>query len=226
MTGHHGCRDGVGGAYKPSRKIEFLKARLAMIADERTAADTPLPDIIRLAALLNPEAPLLLSVSPAFAAAFALAAPALPGAVTLYVPADAAGTRFRPICSPAAAALPENRELLKGRDVLPSWEDETLLDGLCALQEKNELSLIPLPPADMLILKSVTTVQPYDLYLARHYLRQYAEARQRLTPDDRELLRLVKVRGLPALNETYNEAVRLFLKIERKLYLQYGAEEH
>ena len=74
----------------------------------------------------------------------------------------------------------------------------------------------------MLILRSIATVFPYDTYLGRHYLSQYIAARDALTEDDRSLLVDIKEKGLPRIDDTYSDAVRRFLKIERKLYTQFS----
>ena len=100
--------------------------------------------------------------------------------------------------------------------------NEDLLKNLCDIQVENKLSLIPLPLTDMLILKSITTVQPYDLPLARLYLKQYTEAKEALTEADRNLLRDIKEQGLPTLDDSYSEQVYRFLKVERKLFTQYA----
>lgn len=225
MTEHHhcsDCNDGTHGSYKPHRKIEFLKARLAMIVDHRLYANVPLKGILELASLINPTALMLFSTDREFIADFAQKAPELEEMVTLYAPKDDDAGVFAPICSPKAAKIPKNVELIKDKDVLASFENEELLKGLCDVQVKNDLSLIPLPLTDMLILKSITTVQPYDLPLARLYLKQYAEAKEVLTEEDLSLLRNIKEQGLPTIDDSYNERVYRFLKVERKLFTQYS----
>ena len=111
---------------------------------------------------------------------------------------------------------------LPGRDILETWRNERLLDRFCDILEENTLKFIPLPVAGMLILRSIATVFPYDTYLGRHYLSQYIAARDALTEDDRSLLVDIKEKGLPRIDDTYSDAVRRFLKIERKLYTQFS----
>lgn len=78
----------------------------------------------------------------------------------------------------------------------------------------------------MLILRSISTVFPWDPLLAQHYLTQYLQARDNVTAEELELF--IKVRygcmegfSLKSLNKNaYN-----FLQIEKKLYLQYATED-
>lgn len=225
MTEHHHCsecNDGTHGSYKPHRKIEFLKARLAMIVDHRLYTNVSMEGILELAGLINPTARMLFSTDRDFIAEFTAKAPEITEMVTLYVPKDEAMNSFIPVCTPKAAKIPKNVEMARDTDVLASYENEDLLKDLCDLQVKNELSLIPLPLTDMLILKSITTVQPYDLPLARLYLKQFIEAKEALSDEDRNLVRNIKEQGLPTIDDSYNEQVYRFLKVERKLFTQYG----
>ncbi|WP_294495221.1 hypothetical protein [uncultured Ruminobacter sp.] len=225
MTEHHhcsDCNDGTHGSYKPNRKIEFLKARLAMIVDSRLYKNVPLKGILELASLINPTSLMLFSTDSDFIADFSSKASELEEMVTLYAPKNEDMNTFIPVCSPKAAKIPKNVEFAKDRDVLASYENEDLLKNLCDIQVENKLSLIPLPLTDMLILKSITTVQPYDLPLARLYLKQYTEAKEALTEADRNLLRDIKEQGLPTLDDSYSEQVYRFLKVERKLFTQYA----
>lgn len=215
------CNDGVNGSYKPQRKIEFLKARLAMIVDHDLYQHVGMDGVLSLAAKLNQHSIMLFSTDSDFIRDFTATAEKLEGLATLYAPEDNSLTTFKPICSPKAAKIPKNRIMTRDTDILASFADEDLLYTLCDVQVKNELSLIPLPVTDMLILKSITTVQPYDLPLARHYLRQYTDAKKALSPEDFALIREIKEKGLPTSSESYNNEVRSFLKIEKKLYLQY-----
>lgn len=225
MTEHHhcsDCNDGTHGSYKPNRKIEFLNARLAMIVDSRLYKNIPLKGILELASLINPTSLMLFSTDSDFIADFSSKASELEEMVTLYAPKNEDMNTFIPVCSPKAAKIPKNVEFAKDRDVLASYENEDLLKNLCDIQVENKLSLIPLPLTDMLILKSITTVQPYDLPLARLYLKQYTEAKEALTEADRNLLRDIKEQGLPTLDDSYSEQVYRFLKVERKLFTQYA----
>lgn len=225
MTEHHhcsDCNDGTHGSYKPNRKIEFLKARLAMIVDRRLYKNVPLKGILELASLINPTSLMLFSTDRDFIADFSSKASELEEMVTLYAPKNEDMNTFIPVCSPKAAKIPKNVEFAKDLDVLASYENEDQLKNLCDIQVENKLSLIPLPLTDMLILKSITTVQPYDLPLARLYLKQYTEAKEALTEADRNLLRDIKEQGLPTLDDSYSEQVYRFLKVERKLFTQYA----
>ena len=225
MTEHHhcsDCNDGTHGSYKPNRKIEFLKARLAMIVDSRLYKNVPLKGILELASLINPTSLMLFSTDRDFITDFSSKASELEEMVTLYAPKNEDMNTFIPVCSPKAAKIPKNEEFAKDLDVLASYENEDLLKNLCDIQVENKLSLIPLPLTDMLILKSITTVQPYDLPLARLYLKQYTEAKDALTEADRNLLRDIKEQGLPTLDDSYSEQVYRFLKVERKLFTQYA----
>lgn len=78
----------------------------------------------------------------------------------------------------------------------------------------------------MLILRSISTVYPWDKLLAGDFLRQYLSARGAITADDEALLidiRYGRVDGF-SIKETHKAAYQ-YLRLERKLFLQYPTED-
>ena len=78
----------------------------------------------------------------------------------------------------------------------------------------------------MLILRSISTVFPWDPLLAGDYFRQYLKARELAKPEDLDLfiqVRYGRIDGF-SLKKTHEDAYR-FLQLERKLYLQYPTDD-
>ena len=78
----------------------------------------------------------------------------------------------------------------------------------------------------MLILRSISTVYPWDKLLAGDYLRQYLKARKEVTAEDLghfNDVRFGRVDGF-SLKGEYPVAYR-YLQLERKLFLQYPDDE-
>lgn len=86
--------------------------------------------------------------------------------------------------------------------------------------------IIIIDAAAMLILRSISTVYPWDKLLAGDYLRQYLKARKEVTAADLDIFREVRYGRVEAypLKEKEPRAYR-YLQLERKLYLQYPDED-
>lgn len=85
--------------------------------------------------------------------------------------------------------------------------------------------LISVDMLSMLILRSISTVYPWDKLLAGDFVRQYLKASEALTPADRELLTDIRyVRKSSDIKKTEERAYQ-FLRLERKLFLQYPSED-
>ncbi len=96
-------------------------------------------------------------------------------------------------------------------------------DFLELLQKK---CLISLDPLSMFILRSISTVYPWDKLLANQFLGQYLDASANLTADDITLLTDVRYGRFDALKvEEKSKTAYKFLKLERKLFLQYPTED-
>ncbi len=103
----------------------------------------------------------------------------------------------------------ENRELAK--------------DFLQLLQKK---CLICLDTLSMFILRSISTVYPWDELLANQFLGQYTAALKDLTESDIKLLTDVRYGRFDALKvEEESKTAYKFLRLERKLFLQYPTED-
>lgn len=90
--------------------------------------------------------------------------------------------------------------------------------------EKKCFITVDMP--SMFTLRSISTVYPWDKLLAAHFLKQYLEARQELSDEDRELLLDVRYGRFDALKvEEKSKTAYKFLRLERKLFLQYPTED-
>ncbi len=86
--------------------------------------------------------------------------------------------------------------------------------------------LISLDLPSMFILRSISTVYPWDKLLAKQFLGQYLEASKNLTQKDKELLVDVRYGRFDSLKvEEQSKTAYKFLKLERKLFLQYPTED-
>ncbi len=89
---------------------------------------------------------------------------------------------------------------------------------------KKCIAVINLP--SMYILRSISTVYAWDALLAKQFLSQYEKASQALTDADRELLQNVRYGREDALKvKDISETAYAFLRLERKLFLQYPTED-
>lgn len=78
----------------------------------------------------------------------------------------------------------------------------------------------------MFTLRSISTVYPWDELLANQFLGQYLEASKALTDDDIALLTDVRYGRFDALSvEEKSATAYKFLRLERKLFLQYPTED-
>lgn len=94
------------------------------------------------------------------------------------------------------------------------------------LDELTKKQFIIIDSYAMLILRSISTVYPWDKLLANDYLRQYLQARADITQHDLDLfieVRYGRKDGF-GLKSSDPKAYR-YLQIERKLFLQYPAED-
>lgn len=86
--------------------------------------------------------------------------------------------------------------------------------------------LICLNTLSMFTLRSVSTVYPWDRLLANQFLGQYTSAAAELSEDDIKLLTDVRYGRFDALEvENKSKTAYKFLRLERKLFLQYPTED-
>ncbi len=89
----------------------------------------------------------------------------------------------------------------------------------------NEQCLISVDTLSMLVLRSISTVYPWDKLLAGDFVRQYLKAMAALTAEDRLLLTDIRYgRASSEIKQSKPEAYQ-FLRLERKLFLQYPSED-
>ena len=97
--------------------------------------------------------------------------------------------------------------------------------GFLDLLEKN--CLISLDMLSMFTLRSISTVFPWDRLLANQFLGQYLDASAQLTEADIKLLTDVRYGRFDALKvEEESKTAYKFLRLERKLFLQYPTEDN
>ena len=102
-------------------------------------------------------------------------------------------------------------------------KSESYSDFLELLEKK---CLISLDTQSMFILRSISTVYPWDKLLAKQFLGQYLEAARNLSEEDVKLLEDVRYGRFDALKvEEKSATAYKFLRLERKLFLQYPTEE-
>lgn len=86
--------------------------------------------------------------------------------------------------------------------------------------------VIAISMPSMYILRSISTVYAWDALLAKQFLSQYENAVKQLTADDRKLLSDVRYGREDALKvKERSESAYPFLRLERKLFLQYPTED-
>lgn len=217
----HNCQDGCGGSYKPQRKIPILKAKLPLIIDERLRKNVSFKGILELGTLLNKNA-FFFSDDEQYAQEFCNSIKEFPEVrANLVCAINKEATEFSVFACYKGKVTVAQKNYQIDTDILASHKDEKLLEKFCEVEDANNLSFIPVPVISMLILKSISGVQPYDILLAKHYLGQYIKARNDLTTEELDLVYRIKEEGLSTLDDSYNDRVKMFLRIERKLYMQY-----
>jgi hypothetical protein len=218
----HDCKDGCHGSYKPQRKIVVPKAKFPMIIDERMRKNVNLKGILELGSLLYKNE-YLFSEDMNFADEFCKAMKEFPECrANLVCAINSDATEFSVFSCFKGKVTVSATNYVIDKDILNSFKNNEAITDFCDILDANNLSFVPVSVTDMLILKSIAGVQPYDMLLAKHYISQYVSAKNALSSDDLDLLVRVKEEGLPTLDESYNDAVKLFLRIERKLYSQYA----
>jgi hypothetical protein len=94
------------------------------------------------------------------------------------------------------------------------------------LEALGQEQIVVIPMAAMYILRSVATVYEWDRLLAGHFIAQYRDARKGLTDADRALLTDVRYgRQEPLKVKELSATAYAYLRLERKLFLQYPAQE-
>ncbi len=107
------------------------------------------------------------------------------------------------------------------------FADPNYQNYLELLQHKQ---IIGLDMQSMFIARSISTVLPWDRLLALTFLNQYLKAAPQVTPQDKKLLcdiRYDRVNAFDVFDDekTRSESAYQFLRLERKLFLQYPTEE-
>lgn len=93
-------------------------------------------------------------------------------------------------------------------------------------EDLGKKQFIIIDSADMLILRSISTVYPWDKLLAGDFLRQYLKASSEVTEADRKLLTEIRYGRKDGLSiKESDPTAYAFLRLERKLFLQYPTED-
>lgn len=94
------------------------------------------------------------------------------------------------------------------------------------LDKLSEKCIISVDMLSMLILRSISTVYPWDKLLAGDFVRQYLKAYGDLTQDDVKTLLDIRYGRVEALDTKESCPIAYqFLKLERKLFLQYPTDD-
>ena len=93
------------------------------------------------------------------------------------------------------------------------------------LEHLSEQCIISVDMLSMLILRSISTVYPWDKLLAGDFIRQYLTASAPLTAKDKELLTDIRYGRASSDIKKTEPAAYQFLRLERKLFLQYPSED-
>lgn len=118
----------------------------------------------------------------------------------------------------AAGAVGANRDFTDLTDAKKAAAE--FLEAL----KKDGVIAISMP--SMYILRSVSTVYAWDALLARQFLSQYEKAASDLSDSDRALLTDVRYGRQDALKvKELSASAYPFLRLERKLFLQYPTED-
>lgn len=90
----------------------------------------------------------------------------------------------------------------------------------------TEKQFIIIDAYSMLILRSISTVFPWDPLLAQHYMTQYLQARDKVGPEELDLFMKVRYGRIERFSlKSLNKNAYNFLQIESKLYLQYATDD-
>lgn len=93
-------------------------------------------------------------------------------------------------------------------------------------EDLGKKQFIIIDSADMLILRSISTVFPWDGLLAGDFLRQYLKASSEVSENDRKLLTEIRYGRKDGLSIKQSDPqAYAFLRLERKLFLQYPSED-
>ncbi len=219
----HSCNDGCQGSYQPARKIVVPKTKLPLILTDRLLQRVAIKGILELGSLLYKHNELFFTLDNSLPEKFTTLLRDYPLVkVNLLAPINDAKTEFALFnYTKGKVTVMNNYEL--NTDIAPSFKDHAFFNNFCEELKANTLSFIPVPLTGMLTLKSIKGVLPYDFLLAKHYLKQYLDAYNALNEEDLDLLNRIKEEGLPTIDDNYNDKVKLALRIERKLYLQYNS---
>ncbi|SPT68022.1 Uncharacterised protein [Anaerobiospirillum thomasii] len=102
--------------------------------------------------------------------------------------------------------------------------DYKLFEGF--LDKLSDKCIISVDMLSMLILRSISTVFPWDRLLAGDFIRQYIKAYGDLNEDNIKTLLEIRYGRYEALDAKEKDPVAYqFLKLERKLFLQYPTDD-
>ena len=89
----------------------------------------------------------------------------------------------------------------------------------------SEKCIISVDTLSMLILRSISTVYPWDKLLAGDFVRQYLKACENLNAKARELLTDIRYGRVSSDIKQKEPSAYQFLRLERKLFLQYPSDD-
>lgn len=105
-------------------------------------------------------------------------------------------------------------------------DDAELTQAASFLDLLGKKQIIVVDAESMLILRSISTVYPWDKLLAGDYLRQYLKARKEVSAEDLGLFNDVRFGRIDGYSlKSTNPVAYHYLQLERKLFLQYPDDE-
>ncbi len=218
----HNCQDGCNSSYQPARKIIHPKAKLPLIIDARMRDKVAFKGIVELGSLIYKNE-LFFSADPDYAEEFCKNATNFADTrLNLLCAINQQADEFAMYtCFKGKTIVAQNTYKL-GTDVDVNCANFAGLDTFCDKLQENTVSFMPVPVISMLTLKSILGILPYDYLLAKLYTSQLSKAYQNLSDEDKDLVYRIKEQGLTTLSDDYSAPVQQFLRVERKLYLQYA----
>lgn len=219
----HSCNDGCNGSYKPARKIEIPRARFPLILDQRIINKVPMKGILELGSLLYKNE-LFFTNDASYKDLFVKEVKAFPEVrANLYYPVAQNSNEYKMISLFKDKEVISEQTYKLEKDIALTFSDESLYVNFCQMLKDNTFELIPVSLSRMLTLKSIAGVEPYDFLLAELYLKQHLEAYDALNEEEQDLVNRIKEEGLSTIDDNYSDNVKKFLKVERKLFLQYNS---
>ena len=219
MSAH--CDGNCSATQHSHRKIVVPKLKLAIIINERMIKNVSIKGMLELSSLISKN-PFFICKDEQFAKSFCeiLNKDYPDNRANILIPTNSECTEFATFsCLKGKTLVTANYKM--GTDILDSFDDFSSLEDFVTITVEDKYKIVPVPLNYMMTLRSLTKIVPYDVPLARHYQKQFFDAKNALSDEEFDLTFRIKEEGLPTIDDSYSDALRMFLRVERKLYIQY-----